>query len=133
MTKTYSGSCQCGAVKFEATGDIQRFFLCHCKRCRKNTGSAHAANLFLPGGTLAWLSGEENVRTYRVPETRHGKSFCVECGAALPRARDGMVVVPAGSLDVDVDFKPTAHIFLEFKANWDDGFTDVPRFDALPG
>ena len=39
------GSCLCGEVRFEVTGDFERFFLCHCGRCRKDTGSAHAANL----------------------------------------------------------------------------------------
>jgi len=133
MTATHAGSCQCGSVRYEVTGDFQRFFLCHCKRCRKNTGSAHATNLFAPGATLTWLSGEDKVRNYRIPDTRHGKAFCVECGAALPRTRDGMVVVPAGSLDTDVNLRPTAHIFLEFKANWDDRLEDVAKFQGLPG
>ena len=133
MTKIYSGSCQCGAVKYEVAGDFERFFLCHCKRCRKNTGSAHAANLFMANGKLDWLSGEDKVRVYCIPDTRHNKAFCVECGAALPRSRDGMVVVPAGSLDSDIDRRPDAHIFLEFKAGWDDDFADVATFEGRPG
>jgi hypothetical protein len=45
------GSCLCGAVRFEVEGEFQRFYLCHCGHCRKDTGSApHAANLFAPGG-----------------------------------------------------------------------------------
>lgn len=42
----YSGSCLCGEVTFEIEGDFEDFYLCHCERCRKDTGSAHAANLF---------------------------------------------------------------------------------------
>ena len=48
MSNRHSGACLCGAVHFEIEGDFERFFLCHCEYCRKDTGSAHAANLFRP-------------------------------------------------------------------------------------
>lgn len=133
MTQTHSGSCQCGAVTYEVTGDFERFMLCHCKRCRKNTGSAHASNLFMPNGTLTWLSGEDKVKVFQLAGTRHGKTFCMECGGALPRTREGMVMVPAGSLDTDLAIRPDAHIFLEFKADWDDHLEDLPKFEGRPG
>jgi len=137
MTDTYSGSCQCGAVKYEVTGEFQRFFLCHCQRCRKDTGSAHGANIFLSPAEITWASGEDKVKTYLVPGTRHSKSFCTECGSALPRVPAGanMIVIPAGSLDsaVDAEIRPLGHIFLQFKADWDDHLDEVPKFDGLPG
>jgi len=46
MSNTYAGSCLCGEVRFEIEGEFERFYLCHCEFCRKDTGSAHAANLF---------------------------------------------------------------------------------------
>ena len=70
----HAGSCLCGAVRFEVLGEFERFFLCHCGRCRKDTGSAHAANLFSSTATVTWLSGEAKVKTFRVPATRHEKS-----------------------------------------------------------
>lgn len=135
MSRQHAGSCQCGAVQFEITGEFERFFLCHCQRCRKDTGSAHGANLFSTTATLQWISGEDKVRTFRVPDTRHQKSFCSECGSALPRqhANTAFLVVPAGSLDGDVDIRPTAHIFFASRANWDEHLEDVPKMDGLPG
>ena len=53
----YKGSCLCGEVTFEIEGDFDNFYLCHCERCRKDTGSAHAANLFSSTAKLKWLSG----------------------------------------------------------------------------
>ena len=129
---TNSGSCRCGAVTYEVEGEFRRFFLCHCKRCRKASGSSNAANLFAPGAKLAWLSGEDKVKTFVLPNTRHGRSFCIECGGSLPRTRDGMVVVPAGSLDSEVDIRPETHIFLEFKADWDDHLEDVEKLQGPP-
>ncbi len=134
MADTARGSCQCKAVTFEITGSFERFFLCHCLRCRKDTGSAHGANLFSSTATLRWLTGEDRVRRYRIPDTRHEKCFCADCGAALPRVpkEGGMLVVPAGSLDTDVALRPEAHLCWASRAGWDDHLEDVPKIDGLP-
>ena len=135
MTQKNEGSCQCGAVKFQISGPFESFFLCHCSRCRKDTGSAHAANLFSTVAKITWLSGEDRIKTYRVPESRHEKSFCSECGSAVPGIQmDGaLLVVPAGSLDTPVDIRPNAHICLSSRANWDDRLDEVTRLEGLPG
>lgn len=131
---THLGSCLCEAVRFEITGDFERFFLCHCKRCRKGTGSAHGANLFSSTAKIRWLSGEEKIRTFVVPSTRHQKAFCSECGSALPRVpKNGtMLVVPAGSLDSAIELRPDAHIFVASRADWDHDLELVPHVDGLP-
>ncbi|MCI3132528.1 GFA family protein [Phenylobacterium aquaticum] len=58
-TATTAGSCLCGGIAFEISGPFEAFFLCHCSRCRKDTGSAHAANLFSSTAKLTWLSGQD--------------------------------------------------------------------------
>lgn len=130
-----AGSCLCGAVRFEVEGAFDAFFLCHCARCRKGSGSAHGANLFASGGRLRWLSGEQEVKTYRMPGTRHERSFCTSCGSALPDVQmDGALLkVPAGSLDGPVDIRPTAHISCASRADWDADLDAVPKLDGLPG
>jgi hypothetical protein len=131
---TTTGSCLCGAVSFRISGEFESFFLCHCTRCRKDTGSAHAANLFSTTAAIVWLSGEDRIKTYQVPTTRHEKSFCTECGSALPRVQSGgLLVVPAGSLDSAIDIRPNAHICFESRAQWDMCLGDIPRIDGLPG
>ncbi|MAM09463.1 MAG: aldehyde-activating protein [Rhizobiaceae bacterium] len=135
MTSTTIGSCLCGDVKFQISGAFESFFLCHCRRCRKDTGSAHAANLFSSTATLSWISGLDNVQTYKVPGTRHEKSFCARCGSAVPSVQmeGALVVVPAGSLDSAIENRPSAHICLASRAEWDARLEDIPKFDGLPG
>lgn len=134
MTEKHTGSCLCGEIRFEIHGDFERFFLCHCGRCRKGTGSAHAANLFSSTAKLDWLSGEAKVKTYHVPSTRHQRSFCAECGSALPRAHaSGGLVVPAGSLDSALEKRPDAHICIGSRADWDRQLENVPQLGGLPG
>jgi hypothetical protein len=43
-----------------------------------------------------------------------------------------LVVVPAGSLDVDVPIKPNGHIFCANRANWDNDLETIKKFDKLP-
>lgn len=130
-----NGSCLCGAVTFAVEGGFDSFFLCHCSRCRKGTGSAHAANLFARGAVLTWLSGEDAVRSYAVAASRHSRSFCGTCGSALPQAQfcGALLIVPAGSLDTPVEIRPTAHICCGDRAEWDRALETVALIDGLPG
>jgi hypothetical protein len=132
--RVHFGSCLCGAVRFEVEGNFRRFYLCHCGRCRKGTGSAHAANLFASGADLRWVTGKDRVTRFTLPSTRHSKCFCSTCGSALPYvASDGAwVVVPAGSLDSDVTLKPDAHIFGSRRASWDNDFREIPVMEGSP-
>ena len=134
MGSKYSGSCLCGEVRFEIEGEFERFYLCHCEYCRKDTGSAHAANLFSSTAALKWVSGEDQVRQFNLPATRHSKGFCSNCGSALPRIEmnSAMLVVPAGSLNSEVRIRPNAHIFVSSRASWDDALEAVPNVDRLP-
>jgi hypothetical protein len=129
----HSGSCLCGTVSFEVTGEFDSFYLCHCQHCQKDTGSAHAANLFSHSANLVWRSGAAAVTSFTLAGTRHNKSFCKFCGSALPTAQaTGLLVVPAGCLDTEITVLPTAHIFVASKAAWDEGLGDVPGFATLP-
>lgn len=131
---THTGSCLCGSVKFKVEGDFDHFFLCHCQYCQKDTGSAHGANLFSNTAILKWISGEDKIKTYVLPSTRHVKSFCTDCGSALPNIQiDGkLIVVPAGSLDDSLSMKPTAHIFISSKASWEVNLEAIKKFEYLP-
>lgn len=135
MTRMTHGACLCGTVTFQISGEFESFFLCHCSRCRKDTGSAHAANLFSSKAKVTWLSGHDSVRTYRVPETQHERAFCAKCGSALPRVQleGALLVVPAGSLDVAIDIRPDAHICFASRAEWDVHLENIPKIDELPG
>ena len=130
----YKGSCLCGEVTFEIEGDFDNFYLCHCERCRKDTGSAHAANLFSSTAKLRWLSGQDKTKIFNFRLEGHIKSFCTNCGAALPNIQmDGrLLVVPAGCMDSDINIKPQGHIFYASKANWDTDLEKVPKFQELP-
>lgn len=134
MSNKYLGSCLCGNVKYEVVGSFESFFLCHCKYCQKDTGSAHAANLFSSTSKLNWLSGEDSVKTFNLSNTRHVKSFCSNCGSATPsiQMEGKLIVVPAGSIDTPVELRPNAHLFTGSRASWDEDLESLKSFKGLP-
>lgn len=127
------GSCLCGGVAFEMTGTPQRATHCHCSRCRKVRGTAHATNLFVVLPEIRFTRGEELLTSYKPPDARtFTHVFCRVCGSSMPRLDEsrGIAVVPMGAFDDDPGARPERHIFVESKASWeqisDDGLPRVP-------
>ena len=121
---TLQGSCLCGAVRYEVAGKATRFYHCHCSRCRKATGTGHASNLFLQPGTLSWLSGEELVTSFKVPQaTRFANTFCKTCGGRVPRQAAGSDLVM---------IQPQAVIFAGSRAGWSCDSGEMPAYPQYP-
>lgn len=121
-------------LSYLLSGDVSSFYLCHCTRCQKSTGSAHASNAFIKNSSLEWLSGEIKIKEYKISNTHFSKNFCIECGSPLPiKVADGkLICVPAGSLIDFDDFNPTAHIFMKNRKKWEDKLIEAIKYDDLP-
>lgn len=130
------GSCLCGDVEFRfANGSAKLMMQCHCTRCRKVKGAAHASNVFVLPTDFEWLKGEDQVVVYDLPEAdRFGNSFCKTCGSSVPRqsSNSPMVNIPAGALDDDPEISPKANIYVGSKANWFEISDQVPQYDEMP-
>jgi len=132
---TVCGSCLCGAVQYQVTGETKRFYHCHCKRCRKATGTGHASNLLMtPLSSITWLRGEDQLARYKVPAAeRFYNCFCQQCGAPMPRVIPELdaVLIPAGSLDTDPPVAPQGRIFWDSRADWS-CTDDLPVYAEYP-
>lgn len=127
----YRGSCICGAVAYEVTGEALAFNHCHCRRCRKASGTGHASNIILKPDSADWVRGEALLASYKVPDAERFRTvFCTRCGSPLPRfAPDfSIAVIPAGSLDADPPLSPTARIFWNSRAAWSCEAGSVPTW-----
>lgn len=132
--KSLSGGCLCGAIRYEIDPPFERMLHCHCSRCRKSTGTAHATNLAITPAQLRWIAGEDRITRFELPNTAaFGKWFCSQCGSPVPRvSRSGRTIVPAGSLDDDPPLQPSAHIFWSSRAAWDCPSDGLPTHDGYP-
>ncbi len=129
------GSCLCGAVSYIAEGEPQHFFHCHCSRCRRSTGAAHASNLFLQGGSVAWSGQAGQTSTFRLPGAkRFSRTFCTVCGGPLPREIPEMnlVIIPAGTLADEPSIRPEARLFCDSSPSWACDGDGIPRFPGYP-
>ena len=130
----FRGSCLCGSVTYLVKGTPLAFYHCHCSRCRKAYGGGHASNIRVDSREIEWLSGEEQIKSYKIPEAeRFRNDFCSQCGSPVPRyfKQHGFLIIPAGSLDHPIDIQPSARIFYGSRAEWScsDG---LPTFEGMP-
>lgn len=73
----YAGSCQCGAVAFEADLDLSKpVVTCNCARCRR-LGSRLA---FTPRAGFTLLRGEDALSEYLFNRHAIHHLFCRTCG-----------------------------------------------------
>lgn len=77
MSVKHSGSCHCGAVKFEveAPADL-RVFRCNCSICQKKQNN----HFIIPKRQFVLLSGEDFLTTYTFNTHVAQHMFCRRCG-----------------------------------------------------
>lgn len=133
MSTSIKGSCLCGKIAFLVEGKVGPAGQCHCSRCRKVSGTDGNAVFYTAAGNFRWLSGEDQIRTFLVPNTDGWQStFCGNCGSPLPHMdhKGKFYFVPAGLLDDDPGFRGyAAHIFVGSKAPWVRITDGAPQFD----
>ena len=127
---TLRGSCLCGTVTYETEAKPHTSLYCFCSRCRKKTGSAHASNVFVEGAGFRWLSGEDSISTYALPDTNTlTNCFCKTCGSRVPRKTERGVTIPAGGLDVEPGLPPQKCIYWADKPDWYRSVEDLPKVE----
>jgi hypothetical protein len=134
MSKSFKGSCLCGAVSYQFHGPEYVFQYCHCSRCRKFTGSAHATNIIVAPDQFEWLTGADQLGRFEHPEAKHfATCFCRQCGSSLPwkAQTGGAVVIPAGTLDEDPEIRPSQNIFWKDRVAWREAVESLPHYDEL--
>jgi hypothetical protein len=129
----YTGSCLCGAVRFEVSGPLPAPDACHCSQCRKQSGHYWASTdvprtaLTVHGAdALTWFQSSAKVR----------RGFCATCGSALfwdPIARP-TIAVAMGAFDAPTDTKLAKHIFVADKGDYyeiADGVVEHRRYPPV--
>jgi hypothetical protein len=135
MTDVVNGSCLCGEVAYQLSGPLRSFKYCHCSRCRKVTGSAHAANLYVNLNQFTLVKGEALYGRYELEGAEfYATGFCKQCGSNLPwLTQTGQkMIIPAGSLDDEIEVTPSQNIFCGSQVNWYVDVSSIPKFDELP-
>lgn len=116
----HKGSCLCGAISFEVTGQLGSADACHCVQCRKWTGH------FLPSVEVARtaliLQGESHLKWFH-SSAKVRRGFCAECGTSLffdpiDQQKHHWIAIALGAFDAAVDVKLGMHIFVAEKGSY---------------
>lgn len=123
-----TGSCLCGAIRFEATSTKDDADACHCRQCRKQSGHVWAS-VGVPHDALT-VSGEHSLKWYAATdEARRG--FCGTCGSFLFwEATDAdYIAVGLGACDSPTGLQLKGHIFVADKGDYYEISDSLPQSD----
>lgn len=112
-----TGSCLCGAVRYEVSGPLRDVIECHCEMCRKThghigayTAAPKSALTMIETRGLKWYASSEKAR----------RGFCKECGGTLfydPLQKDH-ISIAAGTLDPPTGLKTTLQIYVAHRGDY---------------
>jgi hypothetical protein len=74
--KQYGGGCQCGAIRYEVTADLDTTVVCNCSRCRR----VGTIMTFTPAAQFKLLSGDNATTEYLFNKHLIHHLFCSTCG-----------------------------------------------------
>jgi len=107
-----TGSCLCGAVRYEVHGPLRDVVACHCEQCRKQTGTYMSATA--AKDTDLRITEDRGLKWYQSSEGAK-RGFCGECGSVMFWKGGGRdyTSITAGSLDGASGLKLAGHIFCD--------------------
>lgn len=133
-----TGSCLCGAVRYEVRGPLRDVLTCHCVECRRWSGHVFAAAaarrehlVFLEQRGLRWITSPQS-------ESDARRGFCGECGSSLfwDAPRRDTICIAAGTLDQPTGLRVLGHVYVVQIGDYyelpDDGLPRYPRLTGAP-
>ena len=136
MSKTYSGGCACGDIRYDISGEPIFMNDCQCRDCQQTSGTGHGSYLTFASRKAVTLKGEAT-HWDMVAESGNVKtrSFCPACGspvyltfAAMPE----LFTIHAASLDDPGRYKPQVVTYVARGHAWDQVSQALPKFDRMP-
>lgn len=130
----HKGSCLCGHVQYEYSGEIDEISRCYCVQCQKGQGSAFVAVAPVLTEKFRFIRGEECLKEFRASPSKR-RVFCAECGSPLYSERDdlqGIRRLRLGTLDTAVHPVRQYHAFVSQKVSWYEIYDENEQHLRLP-
>jgi hypothetical protein len=137
MTATHKGGCNCGALRYEFTGEPQVVVACHCLNCQRQGGGEFSVNLLLADDQFT-LAGQAKVYTDNDSESGRPvlRHFCGNCGSPIISTSEsvpGMSILKAGTLDERTGFAPQMQCWTDTAFDWGRNLMkDIPSSERNP-
>jgi hypothetical protein len=128
--RSYRGSCFCGAVEVQVTGEPVAMGYCHCESCRKwSAGPINGFTLWQPSAVEV-TRGADQVDTHSKTPLSDRK-WCKNCGGHLFAVHPHWQLIDMFAATIpDFPFKPGVHVnYRETVLRVRDG---LPKMKDLP-
>ena len=134
MTKTVTGGCLCGAVRYAYDGEIGAAGYCHCADCRKVSGSAFGVSVRVAAAGFSIVSGQPKSYTKAGDSGRAvTRFFCADCGSplyTLPPLHPEIVFIKAGSLDDASLVRPERQAWTRSRVDWAEIDPEITSYET---
>jgi len=116
-TRSVTGSCLCGGVRYRLTGELRDVVNCFCQQCQKTSGHHVAATRVLNSGFE--LLSDKTLSWYRSSDFAE-RGFCTNCGGNLfwRQIDSERISVMAGTIDHPTGLTTKDNIFTEDKSDY---------------
>ncbi len=123
--ETYTGGCQCGALRYRIEGPLGHAEFCYCRMCQKAFGSMGAPLFCVDSMQFHWTRGTPGI--FRSSPTVD-RGFCRDCGTPMFMLEDGdnPIEISLGTLDDPNTIEPVCAVGVESKPRWADILPTLP-------
>ncbi|EJD01685.1 uncharacterized protein FOMMEDRAFT_111686 [Fomitiporia mediterranea MF3/22] len=150
MPPPYHGSCLCGKVEFEVNTEPMVTVCCHCKNCKKYTGTVFSTSVLFPANNpITITKGENFIGTFndtsQDSSNELSRKFCSLCGSSLYNEGGGdghQVAVLYSALDdfnvtigdgITEEVKPQLEVYTKDRTSWVHPVEGAQQSKTRPG
>jgi len=136
MKIPFTGTCQCGGVRYEVTQEPLVTVACHCRDCQKLSSSAFSITIVIAAESFRLLSGD--LHAFERPTEAGGTAacyFCSTCGNRVYHVdpkRPAFYRLKPGGLDDTSQIAPEAHVWTSRAQPWFRFSDELPRYETQP-
>lgn len=130
-----TGTCLCGAVRYEANAEPAFSGHCYCGDCQKETGGGHLTIAAVPDATVRITGPTAHFSKPGGSGQAIERTFCTKCGSTLfsrPQSFAGMTLLRAGTLDNPSAIAPGMSVYTSRALAWDPPSPCLPGFPEMP-
>ena len=128
----FNGGCQCGAVRYQITGEPVMAAICHCSMCRRANAAPAVAWAMFEKSQVSFTKSRPKAYALS-PEAERG--FCSTCGTQICFTAEyipGLTDMTVGSLDHPDSIKPEFHYWHSGQLTWVEFADGLPRHPKFP-